>query len=144
MKNYIFLLVLLHNAACAPIELPPEAAAGETCDLRSLDEVFADPVGASGRRFCGLVRAIHEGRVVKFFSADAPLPQHRTNTLLLPDGATTLLLKERMPQGGEAILYIEGRLSADRECFENSEIMCLPYRHPVDIRVTGFRLMNQR
>lgn len=141
MKRGVVALLFSMCLGCASVELDANYTP-RTCPITTVTALFASPREADGVRFCGLTRAVHEGRVVKLFPAEAPLPNERRDLVLLPNLQLQDLLSDRIAEGEEQIIYIEGVISVDEACFSDPETMCLPYRRPIEIRVSSFRLLT--
>lgn len=134
----------LFSAAILLIACTTSSDERSTCAVESLKSVFSEPQVFIGHRFCGHVRAIRESRAVKLFPIENPLPTDRTDILLLPDRRTQDSLEMKIPQGRETRLYVEGTINADIDCFQNPDVACLPYRRPLLIQVSRFRVIDDK
>jgi hypothetical protein len=113
------------------------------CDESSLQTVFSDPLSFLDKTFCGDVRVIRESRAIKMFPKELPLPDQRTDILLLPDREHAKKIENYLREGETTIFYIEGVIGGDKECFANPEIACLPYSRPLTIEVSTLRPIAQ-
>jgi len=81
------------------------------------------------------------------FPSEQPLPEDRTDVVMLPDLGNQRRLIAILSEGESAEVYVEGRISGMSECFqeprEDLEVICTPYRRPLDLRVTRLELPQE-
>lgn len=114
------------------------------CDTTALSDVFSDPPSFFGKRFCGEVLAVPEGRVLKIFPPSSEIPAERNDVVLFFDSAATDALDP--PDGRPFRVYVEGVIGGMEECFQSPPSgmasACTPYRHPINLTVSSYRRLN--
>lgn len=112
----------------------------DRCEITSATQAFEAPLAVNGKRFCGLVLAVHQGRNLELYSPDMPLPEDRYDLVIVPTTDTSEGIIRQIPDGGTARLYVEGSLEVDPACFDGSGTACLPYRRPIEIDISDYRI----
>jgi hypothetical protein len=122
-----------------------QAETASRCNVTSLGDVFREPPGYFGERFCGEALAVPEGRVLKIFPPSPDIPTERNDVVMFLDGRTADALDA--PDRQPFRLYMEGVIGGMGECFQSPssgmETVCTPFRHPISITVSSYRLLGR-
>lgn len=140
MRRVVAVSAIVLSAGCASAEHSQSSQAGQSCQITDLQEVFSSPAPVYKATFCGKVLAIHEGRMIKFFPYGSVVPSDRNDIVVIPDRRTTEALRNRISIGTTAVVYVRGTINAEGRCFDDQEIMCLPFRRPYDLKVSSFHV----
>jgi hypothetical protein len=118
--------------------------AGEdaACSTYSLGDLFADPLGYSGKTFCGEAYIYRVDRSVQILRGLEDVPSY--DLALLVSSKTDRLLGE-LEKGRSALFYIRATIDPDpqMECFQppdptNGET-CVPWARPIMVNLTHAR-----
>src|SRR4028118_2306669 len=145
MQKAAYLLLLstiAGSAGCAPAREGIEPRV--RCDVRSLEQVFSDPLAYDGQRFCGAAIAFAEGRSLKLFPVGHDLVE-RNDIVAFPGERIETALRRGNPTRPFEI-YVEGRIRPMRDCFlrpvqADGTWTCVPFRRPIDIEVEHYRIV---
>ena len=130
---------LFVTGACATTS----PGASSECAVRQIDEVVRDPVGHSGKMFCGNVFAVEYGRTARILSPPNEMPPTNDLALLVASNTRSRLMGlSSVPQR----FYVEARIDPMLECFSPSESgeECSPYRRPVVFHISSARRLTTR
>lgn len=106
------------------------------CDVRSISAVLQEPLRYRGKILCASGIAYRHGRVIEIFDEGFP-PVDRFDRALFVDDITDKRLRQATMNARELPIYLEGVIGLQMACYRPapSGDTCIPYRHPVDVRV---------